>query len=243
MSKSSDEISIHVAYPPVLVGQKRTDFSIPFGDKEMRGVEHLVGRDGDLDQVHAALSGDGSRRAVVLSGLGGIGKTQLAIAYAKRHKDNYSAIFWVNIRDESSAQQSFATIAKRILQYHPYAPHLGSIDLAGSLDDVVNAVLAWLGDPDNRRWLVIYDNYDNPRVSGNDAPDAVDVQLFLPDAYQGSIIITTRSTQVRNGRRIPVQKLANPQDGADILSKVSGRALSIEGRYASSRYDSVLTQV
>lgn len=209
----------------------------------MRGVEHLVGRDDNLDEMHAALLGDGSRRAVVLSGLGGIGKTQLAIAYAKQHKDSYSAIFWVNIQDESSAQQSFATIAKRILQYHRNAPHLGSIDFAGSLDDTVNAVLAWLSEPDNRRWLIIYDNYDNPRVLGNDAADAVDVRQFLPDAWQGSTIITTRSAQVKNGRRIPVQKLACAQDSADILSRVSGRALSSMGGSASGRLDSMLTQL
>ena len=41
--------------------------------------------------------------------IGGIGKTQLTVAYAKRHKDNYSAIFWLNIKDEEdSLKQSFA---------------------------------------------------------------------------------------------------------------------------------------
>jgi len=45
---------------------------------------------------------DGSRRIVVLYGLGGIGKIQFTVAYAKRHKDNYSAVFWLNIKDEDS---------------------------------------------------------------------------------------------------------------------------------------------
>jgi MinD superfamily P-loop ATPase len=45
------------------------------------------------------LGGDGSRRVVVLHGLGGIGRTQLSIAYIKRHKDNYSVIFWLKIKD------------------------------------------------------------------------------------------------------------------------------------------------
>jgi pimeloyl-ACP methyl ester carboxylesterase len=52
-----------------------------------------VAREDKLGEIYKALSGDGSRYTIILHSLGGIGKTQLAIAYAKRHKDNYSAIF------------------------------------------------------------------------------------------------------------------------------------------------------
>ena len=84
--------------------------------------------------MHRKLNGDGSRRAVVLYGLGGIGKTQLSVAYAKRHKDNYSAIFWVNIKDEDSLKQSFARIAKQILREHPSASRLSNGDIIKDLD-------------------------------------------------------------------------------------------------------------
>jgi ATP/maltotriose-dependent transcriptional regulator MalT len=69
--------------------------------------------------MHKTLSGDGSRYIIVLHGLGGIGKTQLTIAYAKRHKDSYLAVFWLNIKDEDSLKQSFAKVAKQILREHP----------------------------------------------------------------------------------------------------------------------------
>jgi GTPase SAR1 family protein len=65
--------------------------------------------------MHKILSGDGSRRTIILHGLGGVGKTQLTVAYAQRHKNGYSAIFWLNIKDEDSLKQSFANIAKQIL--------------------------------------------------------------------------------------------------------------------------------
>jgi ATP/maltotriose-dependent transcriptional regulator MalT len=61
-----------------------------------------VAREDKLSNIHKTLKGDRSRRIVVLHSLGGIGKTQLSITYAKRHKDNYSAIFWLNIKDEDS---------------------------------------------------------------------------------------------------------------------------------------------
>jgi len=80
-----------------------------------------VAREDKLRDIHEALRGDGSCRTVVLHGLGGIGKTQLAITYAKRHKDNYSAIFWLNIKDEDSLKQSFANVAKQILREYPSA--------------------------------------------------------------------------------------------------------------------------
>jgi hypothetical protein len=79
-------------------GFKREDFSVAFSLSNVYDVQHFVARKPELIEIHKALSGDGSRRAVVLHGLGGIGKTQLSIAYAKRHKDSYSAIFWLKSR-------------------------------------------------------------------------------------------------------------------------------------------------
>ncbi|KAK3617870.1 hypothetical protein LTR22_026575 [Elasticomyces elasticus] len=202
------------------------DFTVPFSDTDMRGVERFVGRKDELNNIHAALVGDGSRHTVILNGLGGIGKTQLAVAYAKRYKDTYSAVFWLNVRDEASVKQSFAIVAKRILRYHPSASHVSNVDLGANLDDIVNAVLAWLGESDNTRWLAIFDNYDNPKVRSNDLPDAVDIRRFLPDAYQGSVIITTRSSEVRFGQKVLVQKMKRTQESVDILSNTSRRALS-----------------
>jgi hypothetical protein len=73
-----------------------------------------VARETELVEMHRQLGGDGSRQIVILYGLGEIGKTQLSIIYAKRHKDNYSAIFWLNIKDENSLKQSFAKVARQI---------------------------------------------------------------------------------------------------------------------------------
>ncbi|MAD88052.1 MAG: hypothetical protein CL912_34270 [Deltaproteobacteria bacterium] len=78
--------------------------------------------------MNKALSGDGSHRTVVLHGLGGIGKTQLAAAYAKRQKDSYSAIIWLNIKDEDSLKQSFVKAAKRISRQHSSALPPGNVD-------------------------------------------------------------------------------------------------------------------
>jgi hypothetical protein len=202
-------------------GFKREDFSVAFSLSNVSDVEHFVARKTELIEIHKALSSDGSRRAVVLHGLGGIGKTQLSIAYAKRHKDNYSAIFWLNIKDKDSLKQSFAKVAKQISREHPLAIRLRNVDINENLDEIVDAVKAWLSLPHNTRWLIIYDNY-NPKLPRHTDPTTVDIRNFLPESYHGSIIITTRSSQVRNGHPIHIRKLGDV-DSLEILSNVSRR--------------------
>jgi hypothetical protein len=98
-------------------------------------------------------------------------------------------------------------VAKQILREHPLASRLCSVDVKEKLDEVIDAVKAWLSLPNNMRWLMIYDNYDNLKLLGNADRTAVDIHQFLPKAHQGSIIITTRSSQVKIGHCIQVGKL------------------------------------
>ncbi|KAN0072834.1 HET domain containing protein [Elaphomyces granulatus] len=204
-------------------GTKREDFSVAFSLSDIPEIEQFVAREEELAELHMALRGNGSRHTVVLHGLGGIGKTQLTIAYAKRYRDNYSAAFWLNIKDKDSLKQSFAKIAKQILREHPSVGRLSSVDLNENFDEVIDAVKAWLSLPNNTRWLMIYDNYDNPKLPGNTDPTAVDIHKFLPESYQGSVIITTRLSEVKVGHRIRIRKLEDVRDSVKILSNASRR--------------------
>ena len=187
-------LRIHLGIAKLLTrsGFKREDFSVTFSLSDVSDVEHFVARKTELIEIDKVLGGDGTCRVVVLHGLGGIGKTQLSAVYAKRYKDSYSAIFWLNIKDEDSLKQSFVKVAKQISREHPSALRLSNVDINENLDEVVNAVKAWLSLPNNIRWLMIYDNYDNPKLPGKTDPAAVDIRMFLPESYQGSIIIITR---------------------------------------------------
>ncbi|KAH7305357.1 kinesin light chain [Rhexocercosporidium sp. MPI-PUGE-AT-0058] len=204
-------------------GIQREDFSVVFSLSNVSDVEHFVGREAELQEMYKALSGDGSRRTVVLHGLGGIGKTQLSAAYAKRHKDSYSAIFWLNIKDENSLKQSFAKMARQIAREHPSALRLSSVDTNESLDEVIDDVKMWLSQPNNTRWLMVFDNYDNPKLRSNSDPTAMDIRNFSPESHQGSIIITTRLSAVRIGHSIHIRKLGDVRDSLEILSNVSRR--------------------
>ena len=211
------------------IGIRHQDFSVAFSLSDVSEIEHFVAREEELAEMHKTLSGDSSRRTIVLHGLGGIGKTQLTVAYAKRQKDNYSAVFWLNIKDEDSLKQSFAKVAKQILREHPLVSWLSSVDVKENLDELIDAVKTWLSLPNNTRWLMIYDNYDNPKLPGNADPAEVDIRKFLPESYQGSVIITTRSSQVKIGHLIQIRKLENIRDSLNILSNASRREGLING--------------
>jgi ATP/maltotriose-dependent transcriptional regulator MalT len=183
----------------------------------------LVAREKELSKMHELLQGHSSRSCVVLHGLGGIGKTQLAITYARRHKEKYTAIFWLNANDEDSLKLSFRDIAQQVLRHYPSTNTLSSVDQDKDLDQVVSAVKAWLDFPRNIRWLMIYDNLDNPKAPNNPDSLAVDILQFLPQSDHGSVIITTRSSRVRHGTRIHIQKLLDVREGLEIVSNISGR--------------------
>ncbi|KAH6658642.1 hypothetical protein BKA67DRAFT_591492 [Truncatella angustata] len=207
----------------VVIGTGMNDFSAAFSLFEVPEIQQFVAREEEIAEMRTSLRSDGSRRSVVLHGLGGIGKTQLAVAYTKQYRDEYSAIFWFNIKDEAAIQQSFTKVARQILQQHPDADRLSALDLQQNHKEVVEAVTAWFSLPGNTRWLLVYDNYDNPRLAGRQDDTTIDITWFLPQAYQGSVIITTRSSQVSIGNQIRIKKLDSINKSLQILSTTSGR--------------------
>jgi hypothetical protein len=196
-------------------------------------TEHFVARGEELAQIDQVLRPGNGRRTVTLHGLGGIGKTQLAIEYTVRHQADFSAIFWFNIKDRDSVKQSFARAARRIATDCPLSG-LDVLDEEKNLDKVVGAVKRWFDQPKNTRWLMVFDNYDNPKLPGVTNPTIVDIHHFLPEAYHGSVLITTRLTTVKLGRQIPIQKLSNLVDGLKILSDSSGRNINAKGSFPTN---------
>src|SRR5205823_4524053 len=76
----------------------------------------FTGREDVLDRLHAALASESAAALThtphAISGLGGIGKTQTAVEYAYRHRENYSAVFWTRADDAAALMSGFADIAR-----------------------------------------------------------------------------------------------------------------------------------
>ena len=133
------------------------------------------------------------QRTYVLRGLGGIGKTQLAVEFARRHHRRFSSVFWLDGRSEDIIKRSIVSCAGRIPQGQiPETSRGYAGDSSADVDTVVKHVMAWLARPDNTAWLLIFDNVDREYAAQGGDPDAYDVRRYLPGADHGSVLVTTR---------------------------------------------------
>lgn len=159
---------------------------------------NFTGRAELLEQVHAALDRH-TQSALVpqpLHGLGGIGKSQLAVEFAYRHQYDYELVWWIQADDEQSIRRSLSALAKRL-------DIAESDDVQEIVDRVLDALR--LGEP-YPSWLLIYDNAPEPAV----------VQRYLPRG-PGHVLVTSRSRSwsgVPNAIEIDV---FTPQESIELL--------------------------
>ncbi|KAJ5546496.1 hypothetical protein N7494_004081 [Penicillium frequentans] len=91
-------------------------FKIPLDLTAVPVIENFVGRQAELDllwQFYKPI--DSQRRKIaVLHGLGGIGKTQLAVQFAREHQHEFTAVFWLNGKDRGTLLQSLSSVLPRL---------------------------------------------------------------------------------------------------------------------------------
>ncbi|KAH6653678.1 hypothetical protein BKA67DRAFT_660234 [Truncatella angustata] len=155
----------------------------------------------DLEEkLNKPLKGsDQVAHAVAIFGLGGTGKTQLALRYAERHKLRYDTILWIDARSEATIRSSFQRCArelKLLTETYSTVP-----DLVALKDDPpVRIVLSWLQNRNqfHGEWLVILDNADD--LDGG-------LRDVIPSGVRGSIIITSRDFECVEVLPLGSQKL------------------------------------
>lgn len=159
-------------------------------------LDKFADRPTEMAEVSQALTprrGNRRRQIFVLSGMGGMGKTQLAAQYIRRHHERYSAVFWLDGDSEDSLKQSIASGARRIPPGQiPEASRTFSTSEGVDLDLIVGHFLDWLSRPDNESWLVVFDNVDREYRAPGTQQGAYDIANYLPEADHGSILVTTR---------------------------------------------------
>ncbi|ERF69365.1 hypothetical protein EPUS_08636 [Endocarpon pusillum Z07020] len=179
----------------------------------------FVGRERELVQMQELLSPiTRVQNVVAVSGLGGMGKTQLCIHYAKQHRETYSSIFWLNAKDESTLTAGIYNLVMRVADGSSslYTSHLNP-------DEAVKWFQSWLSKSENNRWLVIFDNYDDPDMPGMRSATGYDLRRFFPPRQQGFILITTRVTRLSFATQLKLCKLEKPRESLMILANRSGR--------------------
>jgi len=149
----------------------KPDFGIPFDLKDVPTTSAFFGRDSDLNLMRQYLyqTSDLKRRRIcVLHGLGGIGKTQLAIEYARLHKCEYTSVFWLDGKTEESLIQSLLSISPRLPKGQMLNLDIQEIKGAEESRERAREVLRWFTLEGNSKWLLIFDNIDKTFYEASD---------------------------------------------------------------------------
>jgi tetratricopeptide (TPR) repeat protein len=138
---------------------------------------NFTGRAAELEALHTnlVLHSRPHPSAQVISGMGGIGKTEIATEYIHRHRDEYEIIWWIRAEHHDRVRDALVSLGQRL--------ELRLAGGGGGRDRTIAAVLEALESGVRPRWLLVYDNAAQP----------LDLQRYLPTCPPGGhIIITSR---------------------------------------------------
>ncbi|KAK0705593.1 P-loop containing nucleoside triphosphate hydrolase protein [Lasiosphaeris hirsuta] len=175
--------------------------------------QRFIGREGTLDTLKRKLFLENEARTVALVGLGGVGKTQVALQLAhwvKVHKPEYS-VFWVPALSEATFEQAYTEIAKKL------AIHKSSGD-----GDPKDLVRQHLSSSSAGRWLLVVDNADDGAVVFGDPGKGGGARDYLPESEDGLTLFTTRSREVAvdvAGSDVVELDEMNSEDATSLLQK------------------------
>ena len=188
----------HVILPEPFENRRRDPVLPCYSVGNLEQNLNFFGRENELAMIdHAILPHEDPTswaqrplRSFGICGMGGIGKTQIAIQYIFTRRRYFDAIFWLHAGDKNSLAAGFASIARQ----------LGIEEESEAQDLIVSRerVKAWLSDPlktfdnpaapDNEAsWLVVFDNVDELSV----------LDEYWPLTGQGSILLTSRDPDAK----------------------------------------------
>ncbi|KAI9148687.1 Enniatin synthetase [Paramyrothecium foliicola] len=177
-----------------LNGGRRTQVIVPYTENPsfvgrstvMEALKHELGYSRRIGTTHARVS---------LYGLGGVGKTQIALAYVyqiRKMRQDVS-VFWVHASNAARFRQSRGIIAQEC-QIPGYED---------PKNDVPLLVKAWLESQDRGHWLMVLDNADDlklfferPYEASNTVDDESNLQRYLPECAHGALLATSRDKKL-----------------------------------------------
>ena len=175
----------------------------------------FTGRDGMLAELRRRLrAGEAALVVQALYGLGGVGKTQLAIEYAHRFAADYDLVWWIDAEQPVLIPDQLAGLAARL-----------DLPAGPTVAATVDRLLAELGGRD--RWLLIFDNAERPQ----------DIADYRPGGA-GHVLITSRSPGWGAlGGRLEVDVLARAETVALLRARIPALGEELADKLAAELGD------
>jgi tetratricopeptide (TPR) repeat protein len=180
------------------------------------GQAKFIGRKDILETTDHILKAGGRDTCIaVLLGMGGQGKTSLAIEYCRKEKSgaHFKTILWINSVSHLSIQRSFAEIARNI---SALAGEQRVFPSTKAQVTFIHRIVESRSAP----WLFVFDNYDWPQKVKN-------ILEYAPSSAQGAVMVTTRHSDVAQlGVLIPLSGMSEV-DAVELLLERTGHVRTI----------------
>lgn len=164
---------------------------------------NFTGREELLQNLRTALTSEQSAALTqAIHGLGGVGKTQLAVEYAYRFSHEYEAVWWLAAESPATLAADYAALAQPLA-----LPEKEAADQ----NLAITAVRQWLNHHDG--WLLVFDN----------APEVEALHDYLPQASTGHVLITSRNPNWRRLAQPFAVSAFAPEEAIDFLCKRTGQ--------------------
>ena len=175
---------------------------------------NFTGRTSVLEQMCENLDSHEPPRVQVISGMGGIGKTEIATEYVHRNIDKYEIIWWIRAEHHDRVRDALVKLGQRL--------ELRQASTDGGRDRTIAAVLGTLQSEERPSWLLVYDN----------AVDPLGLQKYLPASRPGGhIIITSRELTWRSHLQVDSVEVS-PFTPAEAISYLRRRVPLLAARDA-----------
>ena len=149
-----------------------------------------------------------SQEPLVLLGMGGSGKTQLALEFCRQAEENlgFMAVIWINASSPISVMQSYKVIAKKISKSQQ-----DDADSESLISLVQDTLRDW-----KHPWLFVFDNFDDPQ-----AFQASSIRHYIPSGKEGRILFTSRHRHLeRLGQEIAVSEMTEDESLKILLQRL-----------------------
>ncbi|RBA11765.1 hypothetical protein FPRO05_14247 [Fusarium proliferatum] len=190
--------------------------------------EDLVHRPNLTDKLDKLLPQTSGSSSAAMWGLGGSGKTQIALDYAYRrcNADDECSIFWVRADSEANFLTDYKTIGKKL----NVDQRLEGTDLLNAVRDEIEARSKWLMILDNADDLRLFGVHHKPRANETNGCQSQDLHVYVPYAAQGTVLWTSRDEQilgplVKECRGINVEYMAM-DEATTLLARTGGISLA-----------------